>query len=91
MTESPIAARPKGFPIEARKLSAAESDKTIERIAAENPVNYEQIAASLQKRGPGRPAKGDPFTILTLIASSLQTVDKPVRRQILETLLALSE
>ena len=46
------------------------------------------------KRGPGRPPKpqtADPFTVLTLIASTLRTVEKPLRKQILETLLALSE
>lgn len=51
-------------------------------------------AQDVEKRGPGRPPKpqaADPFTVLTLIASTLRTVEKPLRKQILETLLALSE
>jgi hypothetical protein len=87
MTDPPIAARPKGV------QHIGDTPDPVTKF----PPTPEQFArqglhpGQEPKRGPGRPAKGDPFTILTLIASSLQTVDKPVRRQILETLLALSE
>lgn len=76
----PVAARPK-------LASTPEQDKRMGLQQASHLLPEE-------KRGPGRPPKpqaADPFTVLTLIASTLRTVEKPLRKQILETLLALSE
>ena len=76
MSETPIAARPK---------MASESP---EHLANQN------VSPEPPRRGPGRPPKpetADPFTVLSLIAAALKTVEKPFRRQILETLLSLSE
>jgi hypothetical protein len=43
------------------------------------------------KRPVGRPPKADPFTVLRVVAVELKSLDKDARRQVLETLLALSE
>jgi hypothetical protein len=75
----PVAARPKGAPLPQRDPTMdAEAEAIIRAQAAE-------------KRGPGRPPKADPFTVLRVVAVELKSLDKDARRQVLETLLALSE
>ena len=66
-------------PVAARPKGAASPSEQMEKI-------WEP-----EKRGPGRPPKPDAFTILRVIAVELEPLDKAVRRQVLETLLALSE
>ena len=77
MTDTPIPARPKGV----RQIIAdAQSVTELHPEPAKRPVGR-----------PPKPETADPFTVLTLIASALRTVDKQQRKQILETLLGLSE
>jgi hypothetical protein len=61
-----------------------------------NPVEQtgERLRSNVEvpgKRPVGRPPKPDAFTVLRVIAAELGPLDKAVRRQVLETLLALSE
>lgn len=66
----------------ARPKGATTSVETQNRMASE---------LIEQRRPVGRPPKPDAFTTLRVIAVELEPLERSVRRQVLETLLALSE